>query len=39
MDSKGNPPTEQDLLALIERFDKDKDGRITLQEFIEEMSP
>lgn len=32
-------PTENELNALVDRFDKNKDGRVSYEEFVEEFSP
>ena len=32
-------PTEQEVTQLIERFDRNKDGRVSYSEFVEEIMP
>ncbi|CAG9322701.1 unnamed protein product [Blepharisma stoltei] len=32
-------PTEKDLMALLSRYDKDKDGKVSYREFVQEIEP
>jgi len=39
LDSKGIYVPEGELNTLVNKYDKDKDGRISFSEFLDEISP